>query len=347
MLATDAPAKVNWTLEVLGRRGDGYREIASVMSTVSLRDTLGLDPAEDWRLSTDAAEPLRSELETDRNLIARAVVEFARAARPDPQVRLHQPAGPPRWSFANARGRWSPPADVVAPPAHLWLTKRIPLAAGLGGGSSDAAATLRLLRHYWKTSLGPGATPDVVSRRLEEVAARLGSDVPFFVSGGTQLARGRGERLEPLPDPVPRWLVILHPPIHVPDKTARLYSMITPGHYTDGVRSERLARRLSASDGAIGEDDVYNVFEVLAASAFPGIDEYRERLSAATGSPAHLCGAGPSLFALSPGIDAAREAAASLSAEGLWARAACIIGRPKTTRVAGMLRGGRGVPRNR
>lgn len=321
MLTTKAPAKINWTLEVLGRRPDGYHEIASVMSTVSLYDDLTLEPADEWRLLVaDAPEPLRSELESGDNLIKRAVVEVARAVRPDRHATFHRRRGSGKAVLPHSRGLWSPPG-VAGPPAHILLTKRIPAAAGLGGGSSDAAAALRLISRYWKTPLA-GLAWEEAAARLAEVGAALGSDVPFFVRGGTQFATGRGEKLRVLPDPARRWVVLVTPPITVERKTALLYGLLAPRHYTNGDRSESLACRLAGPDrGAIAENDIYNVFEGVAAAAFPGIDEYRERLAAAVGAPAHLCGAGPSLFALCSGADAARDAAARLRRDGLaaWA----------------------------
>ena len=335
MLVTQAPAKVNWTLEVLGRRDDGYHEIASVMSTISLRDRLVLDPADDWRLFVDVGEPLRSELETGDNLIARAVAELARSARPDRDVTLYRSPVPVKWRSAGTRGRWAP-AGLDAPAAHFRLTKGVPVAAGLGGGSSDAAAALRLLSRYWKTALAANATPGELAGRLAKVGARIGSDVPFFVHGGTQLATGRGERLRSLHDPRRRWLVLLTPPLHAESKTARLYGMLTSRHYTDGRASEHLAQRLAMPAADIREEDVCNVFEDVAADAFPGIATYREHLSRVVGAPAHLCGAGPSLFALASGIEAARQGAARLRAEGLRAWAVRSVGRAESTRVIGM-----------
>src|SRR5207253_4919427 len=117
------------------------------------------------------------------------------------------------------------------------LQKRIPPAAGLGGGSSDAAATLRGLN----VLRGGALTGDA----LAAVAAGLGSDVPFFLRGGTQLAEGRGERLTPLPDVGESWLVIVTPPITLEQKTARLFGLLGPGEWSDGSVTRTLSAELA------------------------------------------------------------------------------------------------------
>ena len=155
----ETPAKVNLTLEVLGKRDDGYHEIASVMQAVSLFDTLTLSLAEDVQLIADVPE-----LGTRDNLVYRAAELIKRVKRVDEGVEIR-------------------------------LNKGIPIAAGMGGGSSDAAATLLGLNLLWGLSLD--------TKELEGLAAQLGSDVPFFLSGGSALAEGRGERITPLPAPRP------------------------------------------------------------------------------------------------------------------------------------------------
>jgi 4-diphosphocytidyl-2-C-methyl-D-erythritol kinase len=322
VLVASAPAKVNWTLEVVGRRADGYHAIATVLSTIDLCDDLTLAPAPAWSLMVLAPPPLRRALAAPDNLVARAALAFLAEAYPPSGA-----APPPR--------TWPPPA-TAGPAARLRLRKRIPIAAGLGGGSSNAAATLRLLAAYHGRAgteqfclRPPHRPPSAAEARtrsagdrdlLQRVAARLGSDVPFFVRGGTQLATGRGEVLRPLPDPPPRWLVLLTPPITLERKTERLYAMLDPAHFTDGARSHALAERLAAG-GTVEEADLYNVFETVAAAAFAGLNAYRRRLAATVGAPAHLCGAGPTLFALAADAAAARRAAARLRSEGhtAWA----------------------------
>jgi 4-diphosphocytidyl-2-C-methyl-D-erythritol kinase len=213
------------------------------------------------------------------------------------------------------------------------VVKRIPVGAGLGGGSSDAARAIRLLRLHW--DLDPLFRIQSSRDRawLTRVMARVGSDVPFFFQGGTQLATGRGDVLRPLGDLRGTWVVVLTPPFATDGKTARMYTLLSARHYTDGSRSVGLAKDLDGSPPRrIEESDIYNVFDEVAPMAFPEIGWYRERLGGATGRPVHLCGAGPSLFALCPGAAAAHQAARALRGEGHTAWAMQVIARETVRR---------------
>src|SRR5437763_800215 len=125
---------------------------------------------------------------------------------------------------------------------ELTLGKRIPTAAGLGGGSSDAAATLVGLNTLWSTRLGMHA--------LETLAAQLGSDVPFFVRGGAALMGGRGDELSVLPPVIGQWLVVAVPSQTLANKTPTLYAALAPNDFSSGEASNKLAERLS-----LGIDD--------------------------------------------------------------------------------------------
>lgn len=277
MLRTSAPAKINWTLDVLGRRPDGYHDVATVMSTISLSDEISIEPASEWRVTVDAPDRVRDELAGEANLVHRTTLAFAAAY--------------------GERVR----------PAHVHLTKHIPLAAGLGGGSSDAAHTLRLLAELHGIDDRDA---------LHDLAASLGSDVPFFLDGGTAVATGRGEILRPLPEPDPRWTVLLVPPLELDRKTARLYGLLAPADYSNGAPTASLVDRLSGGGTVIMEKDLSNTFERVADRAFAGLERYRALLGDTAGAPAHLCGAGPSLFALATDEGHARAAAAELTRAG-------------------------------
>ena len=177
------------------------------------------------------------------------------------------------------------------------LIKRIPVSAGLGGGSSDAAAALRGLNEFWRLGYGDA--------RLAEMAGEIGSDVAFFVYGGTALAEGRGERVTPLQDIPPVWLVLLAPPLRLPEKTRRMYDALAPADFSDGSRTEALLRRLQGGL-PIADSDLHNVFERAAYEVFGGLDAYRDALLAAGARRAHLAGSGPALFALGPDEATAR-----------------------------------------
>ena len=271
MLRLLAPAKVNLTFEVLGRRADGYHEVRTILQSLSLADELTFEVSDDLSLTVDPADaaPIEDNL----------VMAAARL--------LQREAG-------------------VSVGAALHLTKRIPTAGGLGGGSSDAATALLGLRQLWGLDLDA----DI----LRELAARLGSDVPFFVSGGTALGEGRGERLTPLPSP-PGEAVVAVPDASRPrDKTGQMYGLLRPEHHTDGSATADAERRLRGGE-PLGTYTV-NAFDAVAAQAYP----FYTGLSTAfesEGLRPILCGAGPSMFAL---VD---EGQASTVAERLGAQAGC------------------------
>ncbi len=178
-LTLSAPAKINLVLEVLRRRPDGYHEIRSVLHTLDLADTLVIRSGPPGvHLTRD-----RADLSTGPdNLVLRAATVLAEALHVRPAVSLH-------------------------------LVKRVPVAAGLGGGSSDAAATLLGLCRFWRKRPDP--------KHLTALAAGLGSDVPFFLSGGCAEVRGRGERVHPWPAVPGLWVILVNPGIAVP--TADVY----------------------------------------------------------------------------------------------------------------------------
>lgn len=256
ILTIETPAKVNLTLEVLGKRGDGYHEIVSIMQAISLFDRLTISVADDLSLTTGTPG-----LDTRDNLVCRAA------------CLLKDHTG-------------------VSTGARIHLRKDIPVAAGLGGGSSDAAATLLGLDRLWGLHLA--------KEELVECAAQLGSDVPFFLSGGTALAEGRGERISPLPTPPTSWLALAFQPNRLDNKTPAAYRALTPAHHTDGGITSRLANLLREGT-ALDNDSLSNVFDDVASSLFPGIDRAWDTLQMVSGAPVYLSGAGPTLFCLVDG----------------------------------------------
>ena len=252
-----AHAKINWTMEVLSARADGYHEVRTILQTVDLCDQLAMRPDDALSLRCAAAALAGEPIE--RNLAYRAAALFAHDAGP------------------GAFG------------ARIDLVKRVPVAAGLGGGSSDAAAALRGMR-----SLHAPAYSDA---GLEQLAAQLGADVPFFLRGGAALATGRGELLQPLPDGPRRRLVVAWPKTPPPpDKTARMYAALTKERYTGGARTEQLAARLGLGR-PVRDEDLCNVFESIARSgdAHPG--SFAQATGLGLGRP-HLCGSGPAFYFL-------------------------------------------------
>ena len=260
-LQLTAPAKINWTLEVLGKRPDDYHEIRSVMQTISLADTLTLEPADEVTLS-----------------VWGATRGFRREARTAPESNLAYRAAHLLRERTGTRAG-----------AYMKLSKHIPVAAGLGGGSSDAAAVLRGLRRLWQL--------DLSDEELATIGAELGSDVPFFIRGGTALISGRGEVLQPLPDVPQQRLVVAWLERAAPaDKTARMYAALRPEHYTEGSRTERLAERVLRGE-PVRHEKLFNVFETVLPEVDPEAAELFER-AAALGLGPHLCGSGPAFFFL-------------------------------------------------
>lgn len=252
MIALQAHAKINLTLEVLSLRDDGYHEIVSIIQTISLHDDLTIEPAKD--ITLDCNQP---ELANQGNLMLKAA------------ILLKEVSG-------------------VSQGAHLVLNKVIPVAAGLGGGSSDAAATLHGLNSLWSLGLSV--------EELLPIAACIGSDVPFFLYGGTAIVLGRGERIRTLPPANLQWVVLLTPSLYVPDKTRSLYVMLSPGSFTRGDLTRKLESRIRGG-GDVPTQLLFNVFDSIASEAFPDIQAYWDVFQALGVREIHLAGSGPTLFA--------------------------------------------------
>jgi 4-diphosphocytidyl-2-C-methyl-D-erythritol kinase len=291
-----APAKLNLTLAVVGRREDGYHTLHSVMAPLALADRLSLavDPATNARDSLrvegfDAGPPAD-------NLVLRALDATRRALRPH---------------LAEA-----PPALAVR------LDKRIPVAAGLAGGSSDAAATIDGALEAWSASevLGPD------ERRA--LAASIGSDVPFFLSGGPALIEGRGERVRPLRGLRPLaterapGLLLVTPAVAA--HTAAVFAawsagaMGEPGiaarsseHFAAEFGSGMSARQLLERAGVLASA---NDLLPAAAVVVDGLVAFRRALIRLVGRPIGLSGSGPTLWALYPSLDDAEIAVESVRA---------------------------------
>jgi 4-diphosphocytidyl-2-C-methyl-D-erythritol kinase len=228
--------------------------------------------------------------------------------------------------------------------AALTLRKGIPIASGLGGGSADAAAALVALNTLWKLYLERA--------ELARIAARVGSDVAFSLVGGTALASGRGEEVEPLPDPVARWLVILVPEGILPEKTRQIYAMLDPRWYTPGGFVLTLAQRLR-TDPAASWRPLGNGLEPTAMQAFPGLSAARNALVETSEiawrefpAPAgedtepdwNLSGAGPALFTYFGDRRGAERCRELLVGRGYQAVVAPTLGRAACDEAIGLTR---------
>jgi len=183
-------------------------------------------------------------------------------------------------------------AGNVEPRARITIEKHIPVGMGLGGGSSDAAAALLGLNRLWDLGLSID--------ELASVAAGLGSDVPFFLWGGTALAQGKGEQITRLPPMPPLAVTLVFPDLVIPNKTAAMYSRLTLAQFSDGGVTRQMIQILTA--GQFVRESVrglvFNAFSEVAFRAYPQISEMCRRVADQGGPVLHLCGAGPALFAL-------------------------------------------------
>jgi len=289
-LKVAAPAKINLHLEVLGLRGDGFHELAMVMQTIDLWDTLTLNPTADGaiRLTTN-----RSDLPTDgSNLIVKAAERLrARSGFPELGAQIH-------------------------------LDKQIPIGAGLAGGSSNGAAALVGLNALW----GLGFDAAV----LAQMAAELGSDMPFCLDGGTQLCFGRGERLEPVRPPAAAALAVLlikQPSCHVSTPWAYGRCKAMRGDFYLQEEAEFEQRRQALRDGALLpalargaalpplRNDLQQVVEPEVESVQQGLALLRQLDGPLEPLAVAMSGSGPSSFALFASLEGAQAAHQQLQSQ--------------------------------
>ena len=266
MLTVYAPAKINLVLEVLGKHND-YHQISSIVQSIDLCDVLNFQPDEEICFECD--EP---SLERD-NLVTRTATLLKESTKYSQGVRIE-------------------------------LRKHIPWGVGLGGGSSDAAATLLALNELWKLGL---SLSDLVN-----LAFKLGSDVPFFIHKGTALVEGSGEKVTPLPSLFSKWFVLLVPPLlKISGKTRQMYDRLDATYYTEGRFIQQALFYLKQGK-AIDNSLMFNVFKKVAFDLFPGLDKYRRTLEEAGAPEVYLAGSGPCLFTFFSGKEKAGELFSSL-----------------------------------
>jgi 4-diphosphocytidyl-2-C-methyl-D-erythritol kinase len=263
-----AYAKINLFLKILRKRPDGYHDLETLFHPIDLYDDLELT-ATGSEISTVTRH---SSLPSDEsNLCLRAAHLLKNATH-----------------FGGG--------------AHILLTKRIPLGAGLGGGSADAAAVLRGLNLLWNVRL-----PD---ETLRELAAQLGADVPFFLLGRSAYATGRGDLLSPVDISLPYWIVVATPPLHV--STSWAYAHCTPRNEDDSTH-ETLERIGNLADPATVRSLMVNDFEPSVMQAFPGIRSIKKLFLEHGAIAALMSGSGSSVFGLFAEESRARTVAASLA----------------------------------
>lgn len=271
MLERRAPCKVNLLLNILGKRPDGFHDLETVLLPVPIWDRLELERTSTLSVQLTCTEPSLST--GSDNLVTRAASRFLDRVRPAEGVRIH-------------------------------LEKHIPMAAGLGGGSSDAAQTLLGLNELFGSPLS--------SEELSELSAALGSDVPFFLQPFPALGTGRGEKIQPLrpfPALAGRFLLLIHPGFGI--STACAYQALANHpeliHGRPGCAAS-LIERLEAADLRAAGELFYNALEAPALAKFPILRLYQEFLKEHGATGALMSGSGSTTFAVFEIESAAQDA---------------------------------------
>lgn len=266
MLRIQARAKINWTLDVRGKREDGYHELDMLMQSVTLADTLTIEEAPELTLEVGRGGRVPSD---KGNLVLKAAQQLASAT-------------------GVRRG------------AKLWLGKRIPVAAGMGGGSADAAAVLVGLNRLWRCGL--------TDEELERVGLGVGADVPFCVRGGLQRAQGVGEKLTPLPCARQIWLVVIQPcrGLSTRDVFGRLHEQA--GAPARRPQTERAQQALAAGDLRALCQSLGNTLQPVAQALRPEIGLAIEALRAQGAAAAQMTGSGSAVFGVFLNARTARAA---------------------------------------
>ncbi|MFE0560200.1 4-(cytidine 5'-diphospho)-2-C-methyl-D-erythritol kinase [Paenibacillus sp. NPDC058910] len=250
-----APAKINLMLDVLHKRPDGFHEVEMVMTMIDLADRLEMsEQKRDTIIITSQAGYIPLD---EKNLAFQA-------------ARL-------------IKERYDVKKGV-----HIHLDKKIPVAAGLAGGSSDAAATLRGLNRLWGL--------DIPQEELLALGAELGSDVPFCVTGGTALATGRGEVLTPIPNPPQCWVIVAKPPINV--STAEVYGRLRSEQIQHHPSAERMVEALTQGSFQQMCQSLGNVLEEVTLKMHPEVQQLKEGMLKLGADGALMSGSGPTVFGL-------------------------------------------------
>ncbi len=295
MLLINAFAKINLTLDVYGKRDDGYHDLISVMQAISLHDTLKVSLTDSAGIHFTCDSDPEFNIPADgTNLVVRAAAQTLQALE------------------KSAQG------------AAIHLIKNIPAQAGLGGGSSDAAVAILAVNQLHGNRLSIA--------ELSEISASLGSDVPFFLMGGTAVAAGRGEQLVPLPD-IPRtWLVVVKPKESV--STSWAYGMLDSLRDRESHEaSERMVQAIESMDTARILASQCNDFEPPVFDHFPGIAWLHDELRMAGALTAHLCGSGAAVYGIMENEGAADRALKLLNTKYTYSYKAHTLSRAESISI--------------
>ncbi|ERN53522.1 4-diphosphocytidyl-2C-methyl-D-erythritol kinase [Alkalihalophilus marmarensis DSM 21297] len=249
-----APAKINLSLDAIRKREDGYHEVEMIMTTVDLADRIDLTLTEDGKIKVDVSEGFVPS--DHRNLAYQAA------------------------SLLQERYK-------VKQGVSIYITKRIPVAAGLAGGSSDAAATLKGLNDLWALGLSLD--------ELARIGAEIGSDVSFCVYGGTALATGRGEIITHIESPPPCWVILAKPPIGV--STADVYKRLKVEE-VEHAKTEEMIKAIKNRDFNGICDHLHNVLETVTLEMHPEVRHIKEQMQRFGADGVLMSGSGPTVFGL-------------------------------------------------
>ncbi|HEU4481111.1 MAG TPA: 4-(cytidine 5'-diphospho)-2-C-methyl-D-erythritol kinase [Actinomycetota bacterium] len=274
MLEIRTNAKVNLSLRVLGRRGDGFHAIESVFQTIDLADTIEVSDRPGAEVTVAMGGPA-----------------WSGSAAP-----------PPGGNLVEVAARALVAAGAEPTGTHFRIDKRIPVGAGLGGGSANAAGALVVLNERW----GLGAANDT----LRTIAATVGSDVPYCLEGGTALVTGRGENVAPLPAPSTFWLVLGLSGFSL--LTGEVYDMWDQVGEESDSKSASVTYALGAGDPAELAPLLHNDLELAALALHPELSIQKQALLDAGSLGACLSGSGPTLFGLAESEDHAHSIAAQV-----------------------------------
>jgi 4-diphosphocytidyl-2-C-methyl-D-erythritol kinase len=288
-------AKINWTLEILGKRPDGYHELRTLLQTVSLADELTFES------------------------IGQGI-----------EIRCDHPAAPrDETNLAYRAAKLLSDCAEIKKGVRITINKRLPVAAGIGGGSSNAAVTLMALQKLWEAPLAP--------RDLFALGAKLGADVPFFFIGGTCLGVGRGDEVYPLADINAEHLLLVNAKIAVP--TREVYAALPPELTNPGavakmpLSSEAVYAAITTPSETIRP---HNDLETPVFARHPLLNEIKHRLIEAGASGASMSGSGSTIFAIFDSDQARSRAQRRLSRHGWQCEPARTLGRAEYRHALGL-----------
>lgn len=254
-----SPAKINLTLEIINKRHDDFHNIISLVTDISLKDEILFTNSKSVTFDSNF------ELDQKSNSILNTI------------------------SLIQNKFKLDNGVDVK-------LTKNIPLASGLGGGSSNAATTLIALNDMWQLNLNKS--------EMILIGSEIGSDVPYFLEKGLCVINNRGENLRKIKESPLMWFVLLFSEHKHKSKTKFMYESLTSNHFTNGGLTRKLEARIR-NNSDLPNELMFNGFNDIADNIFNGLSEKRSIFNTLVGEEVVLCGAGPTLFYRAPNKETA------------------------------------------